>query len=156
MPSKNLRFYNFELCRLIIGGVIVGGYDDEGGVEYEPANDINEMTVGADGEATNSHITNDMVVATITLKETSKSYRDLMELAQEQWRTQRTPGGGAGAVSYTHFDPSTGDEIRERQAIFLNRPGQNKTRTAGSREIRMALPYALRNTKFASLILNAT
>lgn len=151
MASKTARFYNFERVRVFVGGIRVGGYDDDGGIEFEFDEDINAPSVGADGEVTFSHNNNDMMVATITLKETSRSYRQLSDLIQVQTAAQRT-GGGLAAVSFSLFDLETGDQVTEGQAVFLNRPSPSKSKQAGSREIRLGLPYAARDLQFGQFL----
>ena len=152
MASRTTRFYNFERVRVFVGGLRVGGYDDDGGIEIEFNSDINEPTVGADGEVTFSHINDDMAVATITLKETSRSYQQLSALATAQLSSQRS-GGGLAAVTFGMFDLETGDEITEGSAVFLNTPNISKNKQAGSREIRLGLPYARRDIKFAEFLI---
>ena len=152
MTTKAVRFYNFEKVKLIIGGLIIGEFDEDGGIEFEFNSDLNEPSVGADGTVTISHLNDNMVTATITLKETSRSYRDLADLVEVQVALQRA--GTLGAVPFGCIDPITGDEIFEDKAIFLNRPTPSKAKMAGAREFRVLLPYAGDNIAFGELITN--
>lgn len=141
MSFRQTKFYSFEKNFLIINGVRIGGFDDEGGIEYEYDSDLFEVTIGADGEATASYVANDLMAVTITLKETSDSYRILANLAASQRLIARTGTGGLLQISYKHFDPNVGDVVTTNSAIFMGRATPNKGRVAGSREFRLAIPY---------------
>lgn len=141
MSFRETKFYSFEKNFLIINGVRIGGFDDEGGIEYEYDSDLFEMAVGADGEVTASYLANDLMTVTITLKETSDSYRVLANLAASQRLVARTGTGALQRISYKHFDPNVGDVVTTNSAVFMGRATPNKARVAGPREFRLSIPY---------------
>ena len=49
---NRLRTHDFSQFVLTVGGIIIGGFGDDGGVEFEMGADVGEDTVGADGEVT--------------------------------------------------------------------------------------------------------
>lgn len=139
------KFYNFANNQIIVGGISIGGFEEDGGVEYEFGSDIEEDAVGADGEVTFSHLNDDRLYVNIRLKETSKSYNDLGGLLLAQLTARRNLGAALFQVPYLHIDPNTGDEVASGEAIFMHRVGPNKGRVAGERVFRLCLPYGARN-----------
>lgn len=135
------KTYDFAYNNVVIGPVIVEGYGDDGGLEYEEVEAEGEMAYGVDGEATFSRYNTDGLIVTITLKETSNSIAELDALRREQ-RQQRK----IQPLPYTHRDEITGDKVASGYAVFLNHATPSKAKQAGEREFRIHLPYATRNT----------
>lgn len=133
MAVKNYNFKDGNL--IIIGGERVGGFAEDGGIEYELAADTYEDVNGADGITTISQLNDPRMYATITLMETSKSYRVLANL----WRIQKEQLIKL-PMPMIHKDIINGDETKEVQAIFMAPPVPSKARTAGEREFRILLP----------------
>ena len=71
------RAYNIKACTLLIGGVPIGGFGEDGGVVHEWVADMSEVTVGADGEAAVSRINNDDMMVTVKLLSTTLGYKRL-------------------------------------------------------------------------------
>lgn len=132
------KFYNFKANQLIIGGEKIGGFDDDGGIEYELGDSIHRDTSGADSETTVSRVNDARLYATITLKETSAGYRKLFE----QLKFQLTSELAIVPLPFIHIDPINGDLVRSAYTIFTDFPTPSKARDAGSREFRVLLPYA--------------
>lgn len=137
MAFQILKTYDFKKTKLVIGPVVIGGYGDDGGVEYEPVSDIGEMTYGADGEATFSRQNIKGLIATITLKETSNSIAQLDALRRAQQAFSKIP-----PLNYNHFDPLTGDKVKSTYAVFKNWAAPSKSRNAGDRTFVIELPYS--------------
>ena len=137
LAAQLLRSYNFGAVQLIVGGAPVGGFDDDGGIEFENP-DLFEKTVGADGQVTYSVINDDSLGVTITLKETSAGVLVLNGLLQIQIAAVSLTGS-IPPLPFVMFDPATGDSIVSAFAVFMGRPNLNKGRVAGAREFRMDL-----------------
>ena len=137
MAFQFLKTYDFAKNKVVIGPVVIGGYGDDGGIEYEPTSDIGEPTYGADGEATFSRSNNRGTIATITLKETSNTLALLDALRKaQQLQRKITP------LNFNHFDSLTGDKVKSTYCVFLNWAAPSKARNAGERQFRVWLPYA--------------
>lgn len=143
------RYYNLKANTLVIGGVVVSGFGDDGGIEYENNSELVELSMGADGDPTFSELNDDTLIATITLKESSPSYRALAELLKTQLTTRRTTGT-IDPLAYLHRDPVNGDIVQCFEAVFMSRPTPSKGRTAGDREFKIALPHAAADALYGS------
>lgn len=137
MSFQFLKTYDFAKNKVVVGKSVIGGFGDDGGVEYEPMEDIGEPTYGADGEATFSRSNNRGIMVTITLKETSNSIPVLDDLRREQQQQRKIQ-----PLSYNHFDTLSGDKVKSANCVFVNRAAPSKTKNAGEREYRLWLPYA--------------
>ncbi len=135
------KTYDFAKNKLVIGPFVIGGFGDDGGIEYEPMSDIGEPTYGADGEGTFSRQNNRGVIVTITLKETSNSVRDLDNLRRTQQLQRKI-----APLNYNHFDTLSGDKVKSAQCVFLNWAAPSKARNAGERVYRLWLPYSADGT----------
>lgn len=133
-----LKSYNLGLVQLTIGGIPLGGYGTDGGIEFEQGSDLFEKSVGATGLPTYSLLNDDTVQATITVMETSAAYAALAALMQAQVLAASTTGV-IPPLPFNMLDISTGDTISSAFCVFLNRPNQNKARVAGTREFRIDL-----------------
>lgn len=141
MQMTALKNYNFkDGVVLIIGGRQIGGFAEDGGVEYEFPSDIYEHISGADSQVTISQLNDHRMIATITLMETSKSYRDLFQMLRTQEaQLIKLP------LSYLHRDQINGDQVLSGSAVFLGYPAPSKSRTAGEREFRILLPHGAKS-----------
>jgi hypothetical protein len=146
MPTP-IKTYDLASVYLIIGGYRIGGYGEEGGIEFEYGADIGETKVGADGQATFSRNNNDSMIVTITVMETSKSYKDLAALMQAQIDAETIE-----ALAFLMEDEINGDKIRAAYATFLTRPTPNKGRTVGERAFKVFLPNAATEAQFGANI----
>lgn len=143
MPVK---MYDLKAVALIIGGFTITGYGDDGGMEIEPNADVAEFAVGADGEVTVSRTNDKSMIATITVRETSRGYRILGELLAAQEAATPIP-----SLPFLMQDPISGERVTDENAVFLGRPTIAKGRTAGDREFRILLPQGADNTLAAPL-----
>ena len=138
LEGQLLKSYNLGLVQVTIGGIPIGGYDTDGGIEFEQGSDLYEKTVGATGLPTYSLLNDDSIEATITVMETSASYAALAALLQAQILASSATGV-IPPLPFAMFDPSTGDTLASAFTVFMTRPNQNKGRTAGPREFRISL-----------------
>ena len=131
-----VHHYNFKDGNLIlIGTHRIGGWSEDGGIEYELAADTYEDVNGAYGQTTISQLNDPRMYATITVKESSKSYGILYGLWKAQKALLVKP-----ALPFSHRDLLNGDEVSDPQCVFISPPTPSKGRTAGDREFRILLP----------------
>lgn len=143
MPSPNaVHTYDLTQNYLYLGGIRIQGFGDDAAVSYEFDADKNATAVGADGEVSFSRQNNNLMVATITCKETSKAAGILSEMEREQ-RDQEV----IGRLSYAHRDRIGGDIVTDEYAVFLQTGAPSKSRDAGEREFRIALPNGAASLK---------
>lgn len=147
MPQRPLKTYDLRRVYLLIGGYQIGGYGADGGIELEWAEDIGEGVVGADGLGTFSRSNNKAATVTVTVMETSQSYRDLATLMATQEAETEISGLG-----FLLKDDINGDKVAEQYPVFLSRPGISKTKKAGERQFKLWLPNAAENTTFGGNI----
>ena len=142
-----IKTYKLSNVYLLLGGYRIGGFGESGGVEFEYGADLGEATVGADGQTTFSYSNDNTMTATITVMETSKSYKDLAALMQAQVAQE--------VISRLEFlmnDEVNGDKISDKYATFVTRPTPNKAKKAGERVFKILLPNAGETAKFGALI----
>jgi hypothetical protein len=143
-----LKTYDFSRVLLIVGGFEISGYGEDGGIEFEYPSDTLEHVAGADGQVTVSRTNDNRMIAHITVMETSRAYRDLATLA----RTQAAQLA-IGPLPFLMRCLTTGDEVPEQFAAFIQLPTPNKAKTAGERVFDILLPNAKKLAKFGSNIL---
>jgi hypothetical protein len=143
------QFYNFKTNLLLIGGFKIGGFGDDGGIEYEFGDDIHRHVSTADGQTVVSRVNDARLIVTVTLKETSAGYRRLAQLLKQQLANPL----GLAPLPFVHRDPINGDLVTSSHAVFLNHPSPSKARDAGEREFQILLPYAAFDVQFGSLNL---
>lgn len=139
--QRRTRFHSFKQYICTVGGSLIGGYGDDGGVEIEFASEMVEDTVGADGEVTINATNDDRAYANFTLKQTSAGYARLMALLQAQ-KLQLDTVGQALPLPFESFNPLTGERVFSEYTVFKSRPTVSEQKTAQDREIQAVLPYA--------------
>ncbi len=146
MSTLPRRSYDFRKAQLVILGVAIGGYSEDGSIELEPGADLAGYSVGADGQVTAFPNGDETVKLTITLKETSSSCNYLMGLARAQMNSE----GAIPELDVLMRDLVTGDEISDGAAFFLAIPMPSKAKSAGDRVFVLLLPNALPTVKLAA------
>ena len=149
MAQSAVKNYNFADGNiLVIGPYDIGGFAEDGGIEYEFGSDIYEHVSGADSQVTVSQLNDYRMIATVTLMETSASYKRLFDLLTiQRAQLKKLP------LSFMHRDQINGDQVAVGTIIFLNWPAPSKARTAGEREFRILLPDGAKNFQGGSLNL---
>jgi hypothetical protein len=84
MADAPLKTYDLDKVLIIINGIRLTGFGEDAAIAFEPQSNIGEHTVSADGQVTFSRNNDKRVLATITLRETSKAVRDLYALLLAQ------------------------------------------------------------------------
>lgn len=133
-----LKSYNFGLVQITIGGIPIGGFGTDGGIEFEQGSDLFEKTVGATGLVTYSLLNDDSMEATITVMETSAGYAALAAAMSAQVLAVSATGV-IPPLPFAMIDVSTGDTLASAFCVFMTRPNMNKGRVAGVREFRISL-----------------
>lgn len=134
---------------LVVGGFRIRGFSEDEAISYETEADAIEHLVSADGEVTVSTTNDERLVATITVMETSESCKILDELRRSQ--RDQMKQGVLEEVEFSHSDRIVGDIVRGG-GIFLQYPKPSKSRTAGTREFMILLPYAAARSRLATNI----
>jgi hypothetical protein len=133
------KSYDLAQVVLVVGGVPIGGYGEDGGIEIAPVAPIHEVSVGADGLTVASKVNNTDAIATITLNEMSAGYLALAAIMKVQ---ELNPTPLLIPIPFLLIDPSNGDQISSAYTIFVDRPTLSKGRTAGERVFTLHLPGA--------------
>ncbi len=102
----------------------------EEGITIAPTEDINTMTIGADGEVMHSLHANKSGVATVRLLKTSPINQILA--AMYAFQTASAPNHGQNTI--TLVNPDTGDVITMRQVAFQKSPDLTYAKEGGINE----------------------
>jgi hypothetical protein len=130
------KTYDLAKVILVVGGVPITGYGEDGGIEIEFTGPIHEVTEGADGLTVASKTNLTDAVATITLSEKAAGY---LALATAMRLQEQDPSPVLLPVPFLLTDPSNGDVTSAAFTIFMARPTITKNRLAGERVFTMHL-----------------
>ncbi len=144
LEGQLAKSYDLGSVILVVGGVPLGGHGADGGVVVEPNADLFEMAVGATGLTTFSKLNDDVLMATITVKDTSLAYATLAGFMKIQ---QLTPLLIA-PLAFLLVDPGNGDTVNSAFCVFMRLPTVSKLRVASEREFLVALPGAAASAVF--------
>ncbi len=137
----------------ILGPLNLSGYGDEGALEYAPTSEDDvEVVAGYDGGVVANHILDDSVILTISVRETSRTYRELGALLQLQ-RAARSRGQAVPRYPWRHIDALNGDEVNVAATIFVGGPGLTKTNRFSNRPFKLLLPNAKLSFRYGLLNL---
>ena len=139
------KTYDLSAVVCTLGPVSIGGYGEEGGLEFEQGAPIGEVTVGATGLATFSRSNNKDMIVTITVMETALSYN----LLGQQMKVQENTPFVIVPLPFFMRDFITGEQIAAASAFYLERPTITKGRTVGERAFRVYLPGAATSALYA-------
>lgn len=145
--GKPVKTYDLKAVYLLVGGYRIGGFGEQGAVSFEYGSNLVETTISADGQGTVSRSNDDSMTATITVMETSKSYKDLAALMVAQ--QAQSP---ITRLEFLMKDDINGDKVSARHAVFTMRPKPNKAKKVGEREFELWLPNAGENAQFGANI----
>jgi hypothetical protein len=135
--------YSFEACKLSIGGLLISGYGEGGTITFNWDEDVWTVSTGADGETTYSYNANKALTMTVTVKNTSKGYRDLSALQATQEASAKL-GIPLVVMPVAFVDPFLGDTIGGNLGVILNRPNIEKGKAAGDVEFRVHISNPIR------------
>lgn len=135
----------------IFGPLNLSGFGDEGAVEYAAiAEDDAEIVTGYDGGATINWILDNGVIATISVRETARTYRELGALLQAQ-RLLISQGLPSVPQPWTHLDAYNGDNLSVPDARIISGPGLTKTNRFSNRPFKIFLPNGKLLMKYGTL-----
>jgi hypothetical protein len=144
--------YSLAANTFIFGPLNLSGFGDDGAVEYAPiAEDDAEIVTGYDGGATVNWILDFGVIATISLRETARSYRELGALLQAQ-RLLVSQGQPSAPYPWTHIDAFNGDNLSIADARLIGGPGLSKTNRFSVRPFKVFLPNAKQLMRYGTAI----
>lgn len=133
--------YNFGAVKCIVGVVPLANFGADGGVSFEPQSQLVESEVSADGYVVYTANNDERVRATITLSEVSGAIPLLDAMVKAQAGVMFA-GGPIVPLPFLLVDPATGDVVESEYVIFLQEPGLSKSKSIGTREYQIELPYA--------------
>ena len=144
--------YSLSANTFILGPLNLSGFGEEGAVEYAPiAEDDAEIVTGYDGGATINWILDGGVIATISVRETARTYRELGGLLQAQ-RLLIAQGLPSVPYPWTHIDAFNGDKISVPDARIIGGPGLTKTNRFSNRAFKVFLPNAKQLMRYGTTI----
>jgi len=143
--------YTYALSNifLVLGRFDVSSWGEDGGVEFEPASDNVEITVGGDGTVVANYSANDVVLANITVLAGSQGAQALGQLTREQ-RVSVETNAIIPNINFFMQDPALGDEVADDQAFITQQPGPNKQGSVGELTWQLCLPNGKKFMDYAS------
>lgn len=136
-----LRHYDLNAVVFILGDLDISAGGEDGAIEFEPGADTFVPKVLVNGRTTVSRTNNESTIATITVGSHTRAARLLDELREEQLAALDADPILASLEFYMR-DPSNGDEVKDRFAVFLNKPPANKGAESADLQYRIFLPNA--------------
>lgn len=130
------RTHDLSQVVLSIGGIVVGGYAGDGGIEYENGADVWSKKVGAMGDAVYSKIGDKSLDGAITVLQSSLAYRQLAALQQAQERAL----GKIAPLPFIMYDAITGTKVTSIDCVFMARPLPSMMVEEGDIEFKFSLP----------------
>jgi hypothetical protein len=133
-----LKTHDLLAVILVIGGLPITGYGEEGAIAFEPLSPIGESKVSADGKTVVFSRNNDpRVLCRITVMRNSRAYQLLASLYQAQ-KAQET----ILPMPFAMKNWITGAQVTEEYAVFQQVPIPSQEKTAGEDEWEILLPNA--------------
>jgi hypothetical protein len=149
--QEPLRSYNIAAVVLIVGGVPIHNYGEDGGVTFTDASAAVETMVAADGPVVVSATNDFRMDVEISVSAMGRTNRLLQNLyAAQQQEIAR--GGLMAPVSLHCYDPSNGDTISSEYLVFIQKPGMEKNKKPGVSVWKLQLPYARDNIRLATQV----
>lgn len=102
----------------------------EEGITIEPASDINQMTIGADGKGMHSLIANKASTLTVRVLKTSP----VNQMLAAMMALQRTSGATHGQNTITLTNRVSGDVVSGSQVAFKKAPPLTYAKEGGTNE----------------------
>ena len=138
MPSRLVQDYAFEDVICNIAGEEVGGYGEDGGLEFEFPEDMINDAAGAGGEVYLSKNSDHRVYVDVTVMQGTQSAARLGALAIVQ-RQQR---GSIPRVPFFMKSTTTQEVVADDKAVMISQPEPNQNAEISERVFRFLLPNA--------------
>lgn len=133
--------YNFGAVQCIIGSIPLANFGSDGSIQVEIQGPLVESNLSADGYVVYTASNDERVQVTITLSEVSGAIPLLDALVKAQAGLMFA-GGPIAPVAFFLLDPATGDTLASEYVVFIQEPGVSKSKSIGTREYVIELPYA--------------
>ncbi|MEN0065936.1 MAG: hypothetical protein AAGA48_27595 [Myxococcota bacterium] len=134
--------YDLKSITLTLGGFQIEGFAENEAIRFEWADDAARVTHTADGAMVVSRSTIDTLFVTLSVMNTSDSYRELAAQVYEQHGfglPRELRPNQIGPNPFQMIDGPIGDFCNSRHAVYLNRPNLDKSSNAGMTQFRLAL-----------------
>lgn len=138
MVLELLRPYDFNQVLITVDGVQIGGFGEEGGIEFEMGGDMLEHSVGADGTVFVNRSNDKRVIGTITVMQNTAAATYLGGKMQ----LQNAAIGPLPTINLFIRNLITGEQIQDPQSVFIQRPAPNQNASSSERAFPILLPYA--------------
>lgn len=140
MANKALGYYSFESNILLVNGVRIGNFSEDGGISFERGAQPRDSVASADGYTTAYRNSDARLFASIEVMETSASYTYLYGLYLAQLAVEEN-SILVPTLTFSLTDGKTGEEVSSGEALFLDVPAPAKTRAPSVRAFRILIPY---------------
>jgi hypothetical protein len=144
--------YNLANVVCTVSGVAISGYGETDAITLEWDEDVNAVTVTADGLHIYSRNNNRGMTVTVTLNQKSRAYPLLSQIFEGQ------TGDNIGIAPplllpcpFMLIDPSNGDTYASLDCVFLTRPAPSKGKAVGDVQFKMHLSSPLVSNGTANL-----
>lgn len=150
--AGKLQNLNLATVACQIATYAIHGYGDGGAIGVEYNSDEKTISVGADGHVSASRTNDDVVFVTITVKESSKSCRDLWALYRAE-KLAEDVGLPKPIMPVIIHDPINGDHVQDDDSTFVSVPAPAKGKEQTDRVFKLCLPNGKKRTILAGLVL---
>lgn len=152
MAIELAKDYILTANTFIFGPLNLSGFGDEGAVEYAAVvEDDAEVITGQDGGSVLNWSLDYGAIATISVRETARTYRELGELLRQQ-RLLIQGGQAPPNYKWVHIDGINGDKIEVTGARIIGGPGLTKTSRFSNRAFKVFLPDAKAQMAYGTLL----
>ena len=138
MGQNLVEDYAFEDVICTVNGQEIGGWDEDGGLEFEFPEDMLTDTAGATGEVYLSKNSDRRVYVDITVRQGTPSASFLGGLVQ----TQNNARGFIPKKVFSMKSFTTGEKVFDEKAVFISQPEPNQQSESSERVFRLLLPNA--------------
>ena len=147
--ADRLKGHSLLASRLIIAGVPVTGYGEDGGVDITPNSDLAEFTIGADGEMVIELTGDESYTMTVKVLPTSRA-AFFLDLAMETQYTAAKVGIILPQpIQFTNLNTLRG--ISSDRSFFLRRPDESHNKKIASIEYTLVIPNPIRTPRAGNL-----
>lgn len=147
MALELLRPYDFNQVLITVNGVQIGGFGEEGGIEFEMGGDMVEHAVGADGTVFVNRSNDKRLIGTITVMQNTASATYLGGLMQ----LQDAAVGPLPTINLFVRNIITGEQVQDPQSIFIQRPAPNQNAASSERAFAILMPYAANKIVYGTI-----
>jgi len=141
MPNRERPFHTLDKTSLTIQGRRIRGWGSSEGIRFETNSEAVSQTVGAGGIVVPYATNDNLVTATVTVMQGSRGAAILGQLFTQQLQ-QVNVAGVLVEYEFQMRNASTGDEVFDPKAYFIDNPGPNQAQEPAELEWTLGLPNA--------------